>query len=407
MPAFAFRASNADGRIIEGERNSPSSYRLQQELTREGLFPIEIEAKSGGDGTQAVEDVLSDWLPVPRKSLANLYDEIATLLEAGLPILEALKIVLPQTKPRKLATALADILSDVEEGIPVNVAMARHPELFDETSIRMIEAGEFSGSLDRAMRRVVEMIEFDLEIQGRIKAATRYPKLVLSTLLIGLLVILLVVMPKFITLFNSAGAELPLITQALLAVQHLMTGGWPILLALALVLYATYAFLRSHKSGDRLLQTLIHRIPLVGSLRLKIEMSRVFHILGMMLECGVEILASIQLAARITDHITLSEAMHRFHKRLEAGDSISDAISEDPFFPPLVQRMIIIGDKTGRLGDTITKLSHVYEKQSQSSIKRFSEGIEPFLIAIIAFFVLIFAMAIFLPMWDLVKVVNQ
>ncbi len=406
MPIYHYRACNDQGTMIDGKEFAEDMDHFLQFLEERKLHPIHVTAPETEEAVPTVEEVLSKKLPVPKQQIAVVFDQLAMMLDSGLSIVEALQSLEEQKFNLRLKNALTKIRKQVEEGIPLHLAIRDCSDVFDEASIRVVEAGEQTGQLDVALIRLTEMIEFDIEIRKKFKEATRYPKIVVGTLCIAIGILITVVIPRFSTLFTRANIDLPILTKVLLFLQAFLTQNWPLLLFFLLLLYIVHRMIHKDPNASEKYEHWKMKIPLWGGLTIKIELSRIFRILAMLIESGVDILSSLKLASCVTQNKVVTKAFLEVRENLEEGNSLASSVENIPLFPSMARRILILGEKTGRLSESFEKVSKIYERQTTGTIKKISSMLEPVLIISIGLVIIIFALGIFLPMWDLIKVIR-
>ncbi len=406
MPNFYYLACTEQGDKVKGRESADNHRQVLSRLEEKKLYPIHIYSDKDAPKTNSVENEISRRLPVPQKKLSMMFDQLSMMLSSGISIVEALQSIEDQTPNIRLQETLSKIRLMVEEGIPLHIAMREQSDIFDEATLRIIEVGEHIGQLDVSLSRLSAMIEFDIMIQKRFSEATRYPKIVLSTLGAAACLLASVVVPRFANMYTNSSIALPLPTRILLGSYDVVRVYWPLIIAMGLVGFAVFLILKKHPATSRRIEETILRIPVWGALRLHIELSRIFRILSILIDSGVDILSSFKLISQISKTGIISAAIIDARAKLEKGQSMASALDDIPFFPRMARRMILLGEKSGKLSESLLKLSEIYEKDTQSKIKTISSLLEPLLIVLIGIIILIFALAIFLPMWDLIKVIK-
>lgn len=406
MDVFRYRACSDTGKIVTGQERAENQSEILDRLSARNLHPIRISRLGEKKTAPTVEEVIARYLPIPRRRLADLFDHLATLLDAGIPIVDVLRSVSEQESNLRVREAMKAVCRRVENGSTLHEAMAAAPSVFDLTCIQVVRAGEHSGKLVQVLIRLSQTIEFDLQVRRRFKEATRYPKIVIGILFFASALLLAFVVPRFATLFAKANVELPLVTRGLIAAGGLVKVYWPLVLFLLLLAYVVFQLLQSSREVSHHLDRFRTRIPIWGAMQLKIEMSRSFKILSLLIESGVDILSVFQLASGITRNRLLSSAFLRIREQLERGESLGRALQDIPLFPKTARQLIILGERAGTLDQSLDKISQMYERETATVLKRLNSMIEPILILGIGGVVIFFALAIFLPMWDLIKVIR-
>jgi len=406
LPLYRFRACDDSGVIQTGEESADSEAQIFELISSRQLHPIRVTRVDFGSKTVSIEEVIARYLPIPRQRIADFFDQLATLLDSGISIVDALRGIADQESNFRIHEALKRICRTVESGSPLYSAMEAEPHVFDETCVRVVQAGEHSGKLVQVLIRLSQTMEFDIQVRRKFREATRYPKMVLSALFVTAGLLLAFVVPRFASLFGKAGVQLPFATQMLIDSGSLVKGYWPLMLFFFLFFYVAWRTVTRNRELAHFLDEWRMKIPVLGPLRFKIDMSRSFKILALLIESGVNILQVFDLIAGVTRNRLLSSSFLKIREQLERGESVSKAFQDIPLFPKTARQMLILGERAGRIDESLDKISQMYERDADSAIKRLNSLVEPILIVGIGCLVILFALAIFLPMWDLIKVVK-
>ncbi len=406
MATFFYRACDDQGNVKEGRLSADSKQEVLNHLEERHLHPIHIESLEPKGKRKKIEHFIIRSMPISKRKIAFFFDQLSLMMSSGVTFVEALQTIRDQTDDRRLKDVLMDICEKVEKGLQFHVALEDHPTVFDEVTIRLVEAGERSGKMEATLFRIAGMIEFDIKIKQRLRDATRYPKIVIGILFVAVALLVSLVIPKFSEMFIKAEVALPIVTQLLIFGYQSLLNYWPLILFMMLLLYLIYYVLQQDTRFVYMVERLKIRMPYTSSIVLKIELSRVFRMLSILLDSGIDILNAIELITKITQNKVLALGFRDMKNKLEQGISLPESLNAIPYLPKIARRMIILGDKSGYLSKNLVKLSEIYEKQTQLSIKSVSSMLEPILIVFIGILVLVFALGIFLPMWDLIKVVK-
>ncbi|MBI1387906.1 MAG: hypothetical protein GC154_05615 [bacterium] len=406
MAEFHYRASDEQGRITEGTLSAESRGAVIHSLGERGLSPIRIDGAAKSKRNASVEETLYRALPISRAKIAAVYEQLSLMMGSGVSLVDGLQALEEQADDFRIREVLAQVRSKVEEGVALHTAMRDRPDVFDDLSVHVAEAGEQSGQMDKALGRLAGMIEFDIQIKRRLNEATRYPKIVLCILAGAVCILLSLVVPKFAAMFENARVQLPLVTRVLIFGYRGVLDYWPIAAFVALLAIVGLTLARRRPRYDMMMESFKIRAPITGALQLKIEISRIFRMLGVLLDSGVDILNALELATRIARNKVLAAGLSDMRRSIENGQSLTDSLERLPFLPKMAKRMIVLGDKSGRLSQSLIQLSDIFERQTQSTIKSIGGMLEPMLIVAIGVVVLLFALGIFMPMWDMIKVVQ-
>ncbi len=402
MSAWAWRGRDPRGDLVQGVIDAPTVDAVAEQLMAIGVTPLTIDTQTGEDDAspRSVWQALRQS-PVNGEDLLIFSRQMHTLQKAGVPILRALSGLQASATKRSLAAMIADLRASLDQGRELAAAMARHPAVFDGFYVAMIRVGEMTGRLTEAFGRLSEHIENELDVRARVKQALRYPAMVLVAIAIAMVVVNLFVIPTFATVFAGFKAELPPLTKLLLGVSNLMLKGWPLLLAATIgAVWGVRAWLatpRGRWQWDRLKL----RLPVAGPIVQKATLARFARSFAMASKSGVPITRAMTVVARTVDNAWIGERVEAMRDGIERGESISRVAAAAGVFTPVVLQMITVGEETGELDTLLVEIAEMYERETDYAIKGLSAAIEPLLLAVIGVIVLILALGIFMPLWNL------
>jgi type IV pilus assembly protein PilC len=403
MAAFAYSAINADGLELSGELHAHDLEAAREQLRSRGLLArslSEIKATKA----QAVGSVFAKVKP---KSLQVFSRQFATLIEAGVSLVQSLVILEAQTTDKNLAPVIAEVRSDVESGVILSRALARHPKVFNKLYIAMVEAGEASGTLDVVLDRVAVQIEKEAAIKRRVKGAMIYPTMVLlfaSLVLVGMLMFLV---PIFVKIFDQLGGDLPTLTQYVLTVSNALRSYWFIIFpAIGLSVFGIRRFKRS-EPGRQLWDRTKLRIPMrIGDVVLKVTMARFSRTLATLIGAGVDIVKALEITGTTAGNWVVEEALTSVRARVHEGVQIAQPLIESPVFPPMVSQMVKIGEETGELEKMLSKIADFYEDEVDASIQALTSIIEPIMMIGVGCMVGVVIISMYLPMFKMLQLVK-
>jgi len=404
MPLFHYKGRNQQGEVITGQMEAISSSDTASHLINSGITPVDITLADDKN-----TDLLAN-LKVQFRKPPNITDlimfsrQMATLLKAGISILPALRGLKSHMTHGGLSESLDVIASDLESGRSLAGSMQKHPHIFPTLFISMINVGENTGQLDRAFEQVYTYLEIDKETQDRIKSALRYPIFVLIAMVIAMIVINLFVIPAFATVFASFGSDLPWATQLLMTTSTFTVNYWHII---ALILVIALLSLRGYfktEPGRYQLDRYKLKLPLVGSIIERGTLARFSRAFSMAFRAGVPITQTLVIVSKAVDNTYLEQRILSMRDGLEHGESLTQTAVASNMFTPLVLQMISVGESSGAVDDMLDEVANFYEREVDYDTKKLSSAIEPILISIIGVMVLILALGVFLPMWDLAGV---
>ncbi len=407
MTLFHYTARNQQGEPHNGTMEADSSGLVAEQLFGSNLTPIEIrEAEPEG---QHPKLTMPGWRrsSVRLDELVMLCRQLYTLLKAGVPILRGLDGLAETTRNPALASTLGELSTDIQAGRELHQALAKHPKIFSPLFVSLIQVGENTGQLDEAFRQLATYLELEKETRARIKSATRYPLVVVGAIFLAMVIINIWVIPAFADTFARFGSELPWATQILLGVSDFTVRWWPLMLVAGVAsLFGLRFWIRTEKGGY-LWSRLLLRIPLVGHILTKATLGRFTRSLAMTLKSGVPLVQSLTVIAGVVSNAFVSKRILGMRDGIESGDTIARTASATGLFTPLVLQMISVGEETGAVDDLLLETAEHYEREVEYELKRLTDAIEPIIIVIIGVMVLILALGVFLPMWDLTSVVDK
>ncbi len=402
MSSYAWRGRDPRGELVQGVIDADTDDAVADQLLAIGVTPLAITTKTD----TAAHAPQSTWqalraAPVSGLDLLVFSRQMYTLQKAGVPILRALAGLQASTDKRSLIQVIADLRAGLDQGRELATAMARHPAVFDGFYVAMIRVGEMTGRLTEAFGRLAEHIESELDLRERVKQALRYPTMVMVAIAIALVVVNVFVIPTFATVFAGFKAELPLLTRALLGFSNWMLRWWPLLLAAVIGGgWALKAWLATPAGRYRWDRAKL-RLPVAGPIVLKATLARFARSFAMASRSGVPITRAMTVVAQTVDNAWVGERIERMRDGVERGESLSRCAAASGVFTPIVLQMITVGEETGELDTLLIEIAEMYERDTDYAIKGLSASIEPLLLAVIGVFVLLLALGIFMPLWNL------
>ncbi|MBI3814591.1 MAG: type II secretion system inner membrane protein GspF [Nitrospinae bacterium] len=399
MPVFVYQATDRTGKMIEGTIEAKDESLVINRLHGLQLLPIKVEKEGESKGFQLSAFSFQLFTGVSRKDLMLFTQQIATLTNSGLPLDKSLSILVELAEKKRLKTILDNIQKNVHSGSTFADALSKHPRVFSKLYVSMIKAGEEGGVLEAILQRLAHFLESSENLRDNIRSALVYQTL-LTIIGGGAVTILLTfVIPKFAKIFSDIGQAMPTSTQILLNVSFFLTNyWWLIILGLIFIGVLIKGYLDT-ESGKFNWDSLKLKMPLIGSLQRKIEVSRFARTLGTLVRSGVPILQSLFITKDTITNSVVSKAMEGIHKRIKEGGGISEPLRESGVFPAMAVHMIKVGEETGKLEDMLIKVADTFDTEVQSSVKSLIALLEPMMILlmglIVGFIVISMLMAIF------------
>jgi len=399
---FSYRGKDDRGMVQQGALVAANADAAATELMRRGITPLTIREQQA---QASVTDRLNS-MPLFRKKvtldeLIVFCRQMYALTKAGIPLIRTMRGLADTTRSPVLAEVLGDVTSRLEGGTTMATAMQAHPKVFSELFIAMIHVGENTGMLDDAFKRLSEILELERDTKRRLKQAMRYPTFVVIALLAALMVVNFLVIPKFAAVFDKMGADLPFLTQILVGTSNFLLGYWYIVL---FVVAAGGLLIRQWKQTEQGRLTWDRyklRLPIIGPLLELITLSRFARNFASMLAAGMPVTHALTVVADATDNAWIAKHIKDMRSGIERGESLLRTARHSEMFTPLILQMIAVGEETGSVDDMLNNVADFYDEEVDYGLKRLAESIEPILIVAMGVLVLILALGVFLPIWDL------
>jgi type IV pilus assembly protein PilC len=404
MAGFAYTAISIDGLESAGEIHAPDLDAAREQLRIRGLLAHTLrELPSAGQ-----ESMRTAFKKIKPRSMQVFSRQFATMIEAGLNIVAALVILEEQTDDVYLAEIVGELRADVEGGLLLSQAMARHPKVFNELYVSMVQAGEASGMLDNVLDRVAEQIEKETKLKRRVKGAMIYPTVVFTFATLVLCAMLMFIVPIFAKIFTELHGKLPMLTQVVVNASNLLRSDWFIIFPL--VAFLIWGFFRYKKSeeGRKKWDAFRLRIPLkIGEVVLKITMARLLRTLATLVAAGVDIIKALEIAGSTAGNWVVERALADVRVKVQEGVPIADPLIEDPLFPPMVSQMVKIGEETGELEKMLSKIADFYEDEVDAAIQSLTSIIEPIMMIGVGMMVGVIIIAMYLPMFKMMQLIGN
>ncbi len=402
MATFRYSGRNAEGVKVAGIVDGNSAEAVASELLGKSITPLTIEAQNAADAD--VFAALGEKLRRKHVDLDELIifcRQMYSLAKAGVPIIRAIAGLGESNRNLYFREVLQKVRSDLEGGVSMAVALNAHPKVFGTLFVSMISVGENTGQLDQAFRQLASYLELERETRKRIKQATRYPLFVLSAMAVALTVINLFVIPAFSKVFAQFQAQLPLPTRILIATSQFFQDYWWLLaLLLGGSLYAFFKWIET-EAGALKWDQLKLRLPIVGGIFERIALARFTRTFAMMYKAGVPLLQTLSINSASVGNKYIGQAILGMRESVERGEALTRSASASGLFTPLVLQMMAVGEETGALDDLFVEVADFYEQEVDYDLKQLADAIEPILIVAMGVMVLILALGVFLPMWEL------
>jgi len=405
MPKYTYQAINQRGEEVSGNLEAESVQVANFMLVSRDLIPSKIK-EHGISGDNLLNKILSAANKVKTMDVVMFTKQFHSMLVAGIPILRILSILENQTESQVLKQAIAKIIKDINQGSSLSDAMQKFPKIFDRLYCDMVRAGEISGNVPMVLDRLIYIIEHEAKVRADIKSALRYPIIVLVALVGAFIGLLTFVIPTFASVFVSAGLVLPWPTKFAMLLYSFLAKYWYLILGAILAIVVSLGYYFKTSNGKFVRDSLLLEMPIIGPLFKKAALSRFASIFAILQSSGVPIMQSLTILSATMGNEALTRTFENVRERIKEGVGISAPLKSSKYFTPMVIDMIAIGEESGKIDEMMRAVAVHYDSEVEYAVKALSDAIGPILIAGLAVVVGFFALAIFMPMWDLTKIVK-
>jgi MSHA biogenesis protein MshG len=402
MPMFYYKGRNTRGNLVQGEIDAGTMDSVASQLFNIGITPIDIKEEKAGSSSDIS---LSSF----RKKPPDLDDMILfsrqmyTLMKAGVPINKSINGLIQSSRNQILIDTLKDILTSLESGRDLSTAMSKYPAIFTTLFISLVRVGEETGRMDESFLRISEYFTREKETRSQIKAALRYPAFVMIAISIAVAVINIFVIPAFAKMFAKFQVELPWQTKLLMATSDFFVQWWPVMLGgIIFSVVATKSYIKTD-NGRFVWDSYKLKIPIAGDIIYRATLARFARAFAMGLQSGVPLIQTMTVVSRSVDNEFIGDKILGMRNGIERGESLTRTAGLTHMFTPLVIQMLSVGEETGQVDDMMVEVAEYYDREVDYDIKNLSSAIEPILIIAIGIMVLILALGVLLPMWDMTK----
>jgi len=406
MANYVYSAINEMGKTITDSIEAESEEIVNSMLAARNLIPVRIVRQDKSGFSLSSLSSLRFGASVKTKDLILFTKQFRSMIQAGVPIIRLMQVLVSQTQDKTLKKVATEISQDIKDGMTLYAAMKKHPSVFSPLYLSMINAGEISGSVPEILERLIDIVEHEAKIKKDIKSALQYPIIVVIALVIAFVVLLTFVIPKFVAIFAKAGIALPLPTKIAMIMYQGLANYWHVLLGgiIALVVFLRY-YIKT-PAGRYTLDTFLLKMPLFGSLFQKAAMSRFAAIFAIMQASGVPVMRTMEVVSDTIGNTAISREFDNVRDKIQEGQGISGPLRSAKHFTPMVVDMVAIGEESGNIEEMMRQVSLHYDDEVQYAVKGLADSIGPILMVGLAAVVGFFALAIFMPMWDLTKMVK-
>ena len=408
MASFSYRGRDQQGKLVSGKVDATSADSVAAQLQGGGITPIAID-KEAESRPLELPPVLQELFQkkISLEELAMFCRQMYSLIRAGVVLNRAVRGLSESTKNERLRIVLQDIESALSSGMNLSSAMRKHKNIFDGMFINIVSVGENSGRLETAFQQLSTYMELEKDTRRRIGSALRYPMFVMIAITVAMVVLNIFVIPVFADLFDNFGAELPLPTKILIGMSALFVNYWPLMLVASIGIVLGIRYYVKTTNGELLWDEYKLRIPIIGSILERAILARFCRSFALMLSSGVPLIQALELASQALGNAYVGSYIRGMRESIQRGESLLRSAAHSKMFTPLVLQMIQVGEETGQVDEMLGEVAAFYEQEVDYDLKNLASYIEPVLIACIAGLVMVLALGIFLPMWDMMNVMQN
>jgi MSHA biogenesis protein MshG len=407
MPSFVYRGRDGNGQMVSGVIEGATAGAVADTLFGSGVSPIEIKPTSASAAKAGEKTGINISLfkeKVGHIDVLLFSRQIHTLLRAGVPIMRALVGLQESSTKPAMREVLQDVRQSLDSGRDFSQSLARHPKVFTPFYLSMVRVGEMTGRLEEVFIRLFDHLEFERFMKEQVKSALRYPSFVVAAMAIAMFVVNIFVIPAFAKVFKGFNTELPLMTRILIGFSDFMVAWWPVLLVGMIAAFVSFNVWRKTSKGKYAWDRFKLRIPIAGSIIHKATMARFARGFALAARSGVPIIQALSSVAETVDNAFIASKIEKMRDGVERGESILRTSVTAGVFTPIVLQMIAVGEESGALDDMMQEVADMYQSEVEYELKTLAQQIEPILIVMLGAMVLVLALGIFLPLWDLGKV---
>jgi type IV pilus assembly protein PilC len=401
---YFYKAKNQAGQLLTGTLLADTEKAAARYIQGQGCFVLQI--KEQGSASERVGDFLGKWHTAKSKDIAVVCRQLSTMIDAGLPLVTCLSIIIEQANNARVKMALQNVYKKVKEGEAFSLALAEHPGVFPVMMVKMVEAGELGGVLDEVLVRLAMHFEKEHKLNEKKKSAMLYPAVVMVMALLSITFIVTFVLPSFMTMFENLKVELPWPTRLLAAASNLVQAQWPLLLTLSVITGAGGKLALNRPEFRKVWEQAVLFIPIVGQLVHKVAVARFCRILSTLLRGGVPIILALDVVKKVIDNLSMMECMTKSQQKLKEGMTLAAALAASQVFMPMVIQMVAVGEESGAVDKMLEKVADYYESEIDETVTRLSGIIEPVVVGILGIVIGFIVSAVVLPLFDIMASVG-
>ncbi|MBM3248611.1 MAG: type II secretion system F family protein [Candidatus Omnitrophica bacterium] len=400
MPNFKYKARDKFSKLVIGSTVADNQADAARKLTEMGYVPVSVSEIH----ELSTDRILKKFRGVGLDEVNTFTRQLYSLQKAGVPLLSSLEAISVQVKNQYFKLVIEEVSRDIRGGLSFSEALKKHPAVFDEVYVNMMKAAESGGLMVEILSRLTELIEQEIDTRARIKSATRYPMIAFFVLCLGFLIVITFVIPRFAAVYNQFNATLPLPTRILIGLNLVVQKFWYIFIFIVTALIIGFRKFIASNTGRPVWDNFKLNVPVIGPLIQMLVMSRFARVTAVLLKSGVPILEVLSLVSGSAGNIIISRAIENIKKSVVQGKGMSEPMKISNLFSPIVVQMVYIGEQSGKVDELLLSVADYYDRESGYMIKNLTTYIEPILIFVLAAMVLLMALGIFMPMWNLIRV---
>ena len=402
---YTYRVRDKSGKVQEGEMEGGSQAAVAKALRDRGFNPLSVDQKKTSSLQSEIKiPGLSDRIKV--KDVAVFSRQFATMINSGLSLLRSLNILAEQTQNRAFAKIILEVKAEIEQGATLSDAMAKFPKAFSTLYVSMVKAGEIGGVLDETLLRLADTIEAQVELRSKIRSAMMYPIAVMGLVLLIVTAMLIFIVPMFENLYADLGGELPAPTKLLLLLSQIVTKYWYLAGSAAIGGYIAFKKWKATEAGRAKFDAIKLKLPIFGGLIHKTAIARFSHTMSALTRTGVPILQAMDIVAATSGNAVVARAVKDVQTSIKEGESLAAPLANHPVFPPMVVQMMAVGEETGALDTMLEKVGTFYDKEVETMVEGLTSLIEPLLIVVLGITVGGMLVALYLPMFNVINLIN-
>lgn len=400
MPTFVYSGKTVGGEVRKGNIEAQNLAQATAALRRQQIIPSSVKEKKGGLGAINIK-IPGLGAKITTKDIVIFTRQFATMIDAGLPLVQCLDILSSQQPNAEFKRVLIEVKSSVEGGSTFADALKKHPRVFDDLFVNLVAAGEVGGILDTILNRLANFMEKAQKLKGKVKSALTYPVAVIVIALLVVTGLLIWVVPIFEDMFADFGQALPAPTQLVVAMSKFLQSSYYIIIGAIIGAYFGIKYLYRTEGGRKLIDTIVLKIPVFGDLLRKTAVARFTRTLGTMMSSGVPILEALEIVAKTAGNKVIEEAIMKARKSLSEGKTLAEPLEATKVFPPMVTQMIMVGESTGAMDTMLNKIADFYEDEVDAAVEALTSLIEPLLMAFLGIVVGGLVIALYLPIFQI------